>query len=57
MKESQTSSELKVEYFPYGNRNECAKFFHNPPTVLAVPNILRNLCLTCHLEDKFVHRS
>lgn len=27
-----TSSELKVKYFPYSNKNECAKFFYNPPS-------------------------
>lgn len=48
-----TPSEWKVKYFPYSNKNECAKFFINHP----VPKILGNLWLTCHLEDKFAHRS
>lgn len=57
MKWSQTSSELKVGYFPFSNTNKTAEFHHNSPTVLAAPNMLSNLCLSCHLEDKFVHRS
>lgn len=57
MKWSQTSSELKVVCFPLSNKNKSAKFFYNPPTMLSVPKILSNLCLACHLEDKFAHRS
>lgn len=57
MKWSETSSELKVGYFPLSNKKKSAEFFYNLPTTLAVPKILSNLCLACHLEDKFAHRS